>query len=257
MRLVCLHALSRDRHDFDPFLGRVADLDPVALDALGHGDAPRGPDYRVVDYADHAERMLPDGPVLLYGHSLGGKVAVCLAGRHPGRFAGLVLEDPPLLSPLRPDEPSPFRRGFRGLWRLMTGRGKDYGEAEWIEATRSWPSGHGTASILDAMGEAAAVRRGRQIANLDPNVLRSPIEGTYFDGFDPMASIRAAECPVIIIAGEEGEGGALSEADVLVLAAEPNVSVVRAPGRGHYVREAEPALCEAAVRSLWAQCRPH
>ncbi|MEM6846760.1 MAG: alpha/beta hydrolase [Pseudomonadota bacterium] len=255
MRLVCLHALTRDRHDFDAFLPRVDDLDPLALDALGHGDAPRAERYRLVDYADYAQSLLPEGPLVLYGHSLGGQTAVCLAGREPGRFAGLVLEDPPLLSPLRLDEPSQFRRGFEGLRRIMTKRGKRYQEADWIAAVRSWPSGHGEATIEEAMGEAAAERRGRQIARLDVGVLTATLDGTYFLGFDPLAALAAAGCPVTIIVGEEQWGGAIGPSDLRVLAGEPGVSIVRAPEQGHYVREADPSLCETAVRDLVRSAR--
>src|SRR5260370_25069309 len=70
-----------------------------ALDLRGHGasDKPAA-GYRLQDYAADVLdilQQLPYHQVNLLGHSLGGLVALYLAGRAPARLARLVLEDPP------------------------------------------------------------------------------------------------------------------------------------------------------------------
>jgi pimeloyl-ACP methyl ester carboxylesterase len=66
-----------------------------ALDLPGHGDWP--PSERPLDLdmlVDGVAGRL-DGPGdLLVGHSLGGAVAVALAGRRPGAARAVALEDP-------------------------------------------------------------------------------------------------------------------------------------------------------------------
>jgi pimeloyl-ACP methyl ester carboxylesterase len=82
MKLLLLHGMG----------GAGALWEGVTREALrpdlpGHGTAPRLARYDFAAMADElAERLGPalvDGPVQLLGHSLGGALAVVLAGRHP------------------------------------------------------------------------------------------------------------------------------------------------------------------------------
>lgn len=67
-----------------------------ALDLPGHGDQPRSDRPLDLDILVDGVAGRLGGPVdLLVGHSLGGAVAVALAGRQPGAARALALEDPP------------------------------------------------------------------------------------------------------------------------------------------------------------------
>ncbi|HEV2893280.1 MAG TPA: alpha/beta fold hydrolase, partial [Actinomycetota bacterium] len=89
-----------------------------ALDLPGHGDwsrsaRPLGMDALVDGIAGRLR-----GPVdLLVGHSLGGAVAVALAGRHPRAARALVLEDPPTRS--REDHAATLAAGIEADARLV------------------------------------------------------------------------------------------------------------------------------------------
>jgi 3-oxoadipate enol-lactonase len=66
----------------------------VEVDAVSWMTEP-GP-WTVPDVADgtaHRIETRHDGPVVLVGHSTGGAIAACLAGRRPELVAGLVLVD--------------------------------------------------------------------------------------------------------------------------------------------------------------------
>ncbi|AKT52945.1 hypothetical protein ADJ73_16055 [Arsenicicoccus sp. oral taxon 190] len=62
----------------------------VAPDLPGHGDRA-GEDFTWEGALATVEAALPDGPVVLAGHSLGGYVAMAYAAAHPHRLDGLGL----------------------------------------------------------------------------------------------------------------------------------------------------------------------
>ena len=69
----------------------------VALDARGHGRSERlppdvSPDAHVADAVFALERLELD-PVVLVGHSLGGRTALLLAAQRPDLVRGLVVAD--------------------------------------------------------------------------------------------------------------------------------------------------------------------
>lgn len=69
-----------------------AGRDPVPIDLLGHGTAPRPHDpaaYALMER--HASDSMPAGPVDAIGFSLGARVLLTLATLDPGRFSRLVV----------------------------------------------------------------------------------------------------------------------------------------------------------------------
>lgn len=71
---------------------RLGDTAPDAPTLPGHGPAPWTPagDFAAIIDA-FAARVLPAEPVTLVGYSLGARVALSVAMRHPARVARLVL----------------------------------------------------------------------------------------------------------------------------------------------------------------------
>ncbi|HML01160.1 MAG TPA: alpha/beta hydrolase [Acidimicrobiales bacterium] len=130
-RVVALHGWGRTHADFARVFGPPSDpLDVLALDLPGFGATPPPAEpWGSADYAAALERLFdaPDGgtangtansaakgnavaspssvraPVVVVGHSFGGRVAVQLAATRPELVAGLVLTGVPLL-------PAPGRR---------------------------------------------------------------------------------------------------------------------------------------------------
>ena len=105
----------------------------VALDALGHGLSDRMTDDELagdgLDAAAGAIESLvtttiaelellaaASGPVVLYGHSMGGATASAIAGRRPDLLRAAVLEDPAW------QEPSASLWASRGAAWLATAR---------------------------------------------------------------------------------------------------------------------------------------
>jgi pimeloyl-ACP methyl ester carboxylesterase len=104
--VLALHGWRRDHHDFDQVLDG---LDAVALDLPGYGVAPEPPEpWSTLEYAEWVAPVLDElgnGPIVVVGHSFGGRVGVQLAaaaesatGRQ-GRTGALVLTGAPLAPP--------------------------------------------------------------------------------------------------------------------------------------------------------------
>lgn len=73
----------------------------VRYDRRGYGRSREvGPPWTVAanvdDLAALVEEVAPDGPVVLFGHSFGGNVALAYAAREPGRVRSVVVYETPL-----------------------------------------------------------------------------------------------------------------------------------------------------------------
>jgi 3-oxoadipate enol-lactonase len=96
MTVLLLHPLAMSGELWQP-LAEQLDDDVIAMDARGHGRSTwDGAPFTVEDLAeDVAEtiRANGDGPVAVAGMSMGGCVAIALAGTHPELVSRLVLAD--------------------------------------------------------------------------------------------------------------------------------------------------------------------
>ena len=117
-RVLALHGWGRSHADFD----RVLDgLDAIALDLPGFGSTP-APDtgWSTAEYAAALHPVLDemDRPVVVLGHSFGGRVAVHLAQQRRSAVAGLVLTGVPLVRQPSSGKPPFGMRLGRRLHRL-------------------------------------------------------------------------------------------------------------------------------------------
>jgi pimeloyl-ACP methyl ester carboxylesterase len=72
----------------------VDDHRVLLVDLPDHGRSPRSERFDYIAYADQvADLLAPDEPVALVGHSMGGKVAMLVALRHPELVERLVVVD--------------------------------------------------------------------------------------------------------------------------------------------------------------------
>lgn len=69
-----------------------AGRDVLALDLMGHGNAPKPHEPEAYDQLEqHVLDQLPDGPVDAIGFSLGSRTILAIAARHPERFRKIVV----------------------------------------------------------------------------------------------------------------------------------------------------------------------
>lgn len=87
---VLLHGFTGRASSFDAMLDAYTGSAPVSVfDLPGHGDTPLFPP---LDKAiDDIHRRFPSTPVRLFGYSMGGRLALSIALRHPQSVALLVI----------------------------------------------------------------------------------------------------------------------------------------------------------------------
>lgn len=96
-RVVALHGWGRSHKDFTASLDG---LNAISIDLPGFGASPPPPHKGGASlYADLLSPVLEEckTPVILVGHSFGGRVAVHLAEQRPALIGGMVLTGVPLL----------------------------------------------------------------------------------------------------------------------------------------------------------------
>ncbi len=98
--LLLLHGFGNEAHIWDDFAPAVAPYyRTLALDHRGHGEsgwAASVGGYELELFVRDLELLVESlglERMVLVAHSLGGRVAMLFAGRHPDRMAGLVLVD--------------------------------------------------------------------------------------------------------------------------------------------------------------------
>ena len=172
-RVVALHGWARSGADFVPVL---AGLDAAAIHLPGFGPtaAPNAV-WGTTDYAELvAEAIEPFAPVVVVGHSFGGRVAVRLAAKHPELVSGLVLTGAPLVRATPPSKPT------------LT-----YRIAKW-------------ANRVGILSDAAMESRRRSAGSADYNaaqgIMRDIMVKTVNENYDD--DLAAVTCPTWLVWGE-------------------------------------------------------
>ncbi|MGH7442382.1 MAG: alpha/beta fold hydrolase [bacterium] len=95
--LACLHGFMGSGDNLWPLADHLKNSHRCLLmDLRGHGRSPHGQPYTLEGMADDVYETLQDagiGPTAVLGHSLGGKVALALALRHPDMVERLIIAD--------------------------------------------------------------------------------------------------------------------------------------------------------------------
>lgn len=140
-RVIALHGWGRSGADFARIL---ADQDGLAIHLPGFGPAPPPPQaWSSADYAEVIAQALEGrGPVVVVGHSFGGRIAVRLAAAHPQLVSHLVLTGVPLTRVQAPSTPKPVFRLVRALRRaglvpesVMESARQKYGSLDYRQAS--------------------------------------------------------------------------------------------------------------------------
>ena len=195
-----LHGLAARWQAFGPLLPALSqDWRIVAPDFRGHGGSDHAPGtYRIAQLVDDVAAVLDalgTGPVVVYGHSLGGWVGLTLAARDPERVRALIVGDT-RDRPAR-DRPGPGRQlpGRRPDGAALAGAGR---------------AGHG------------------------PAVMEEFRAGTLADEFRPESVLPQVRCPVLLLQADPAEGGLMTDSDVaLGRRLLPDVAHVKFMGVGH------------------------
>ena len=221
-RVLALHGWRRTSADFDRVL---AGMSAVALDLPGFGASPEPPSaWGAADYAAAVAPVVRElgGPVVVLGHSFGGRVAVCLAAAEPDLVRALVLTGVPLIrrAPAGGGSAKPALKFRAARWLNRRGVLSD----ERMEALRRQ---HGSADYRAATG----VMR---------DVFVRVVNESYED------ELSKVQCPIELVWGDDDADAKLSVAES-ALAVVPSAKLTVLPGAGHLTPLTAPDQLRAAV----------
>lgn len=222
-KVLALHGWRRDNTDFDGMFGDR--LDGVALDLPGFGATP--PPDEPWGSREYAQAVLPvlaemAPPVVVVGHSFGGRVAVHLAQIAKGRVGGIVLTGTPLVRPSAAPRKPPLR--FRTAKRMAS-----------------------LHLISPGRLEAARIRHGSADYRAAEGVMRPILVKLLHEDYSEQ--LRSLRCPVELVWGDDDSEVPISGAEML-LRAIPDAHLTVYEGAGHLTPLTLPAELRAAVERL-------
>jgi pimeloyl-ACP methyl ester carboxylesterase len=220
--VLALHGWARTHRDFDAVLRPVEgpELASVAVDLPGFGATPPPTEpWGSAEYAACVEPVLEEmaRPVVVLGHSFGGRVAVHLAASRPDAVRALVLTGVPLLRLAPPRRPPLAYRAVRAAHRAGL-----VGEERMERARRR----HGSADYAAASG-----------------VMRQVHSRVVAEGYEEQ--LEALSCPVTLVWGDDDatvpiavaeaalerlRGGKCASAELVVLPHAGHLVPISAPG---------------------------
>jgi pimeloyl-ACP methyl ester carboxylesterase len=227
--VLALHGWARTHEDFRVALsGLGADrpaLDAIALDLPGFGASPPPPEaWGAAQYAEAISPILDDmaKPVVVVGHSFGGRVAIELAIAAKDRLRGLVLIGVPLV----PSKASAGRTktGYKVVRTLV--RAGILGEAQLERARQRYGS-----------------RDYREANGVMRSVLVRVLTEDYTD------ALRQIACPTELLWGaKDTVAPPWLARDALRMLKDGHLTEL--PGVDHFVPTAAPSAVYEAVKSL-------
>jgi pimeloyl-ACP methyl ester carboxylesterase len=226
-RVLALHGWARSHRDFDAVVSGDGDgpLPALALDLPGFGASPPPPvAWGAEAYAEQVARALDDmgSPVVVLGHSFGGRVALHLAVQRPDVVRALVLTGAPMLHPLHRHQRVAL--AYRVTRRLHTWR-----------------------LVSDEAMEAARQRYGSADYRAAQGIMREILVRAVNETDE--AQLDAVRCPVHLVWGGDDTAAPLEVAERAVTRLAQGDLAVHA-GVGHLT----PLLIPAALRATVVSC---
>ncbi|MFG2500920.1 alpha/beta fold hydrolase [Streptomyces sp. NPDC048441] len=168
---------------------------PLVLDIRGRGLSDSGGSYALEEYAEDVEAVVTglglDRPVL-FGHSMGARIAAVTAVRDKVALRGTVLGDPPMSGPGRGPYPTTLEAFLGQLAQARRGTDAD-------EVALAWPRWPRREQEL----------RARWLASCDKEAIAATHRGFETEDFfswwpsvpGPTTLLYGAESPVVTAAG--------------------------------------------------------
>ncbi|HEY7948876.1 MAG TPA: alpha/beta hydrolase [Acidimicrobiales bacterium] len=226
--VLVLHGWGRSHGDFSGVVGPTAPEGPLpscAPDLPGFGGSPAPPSaWGSAEYVAALLPLLEEGsgparPVVVVGHSLGGRLAVTLAATRPDLVRALVLTGAPV---------GPHREGSRrpaARYRLARAL-------------------HRRGLLSEARMERGRQRHGSADYRAAEGVMRAVLVRMVNERYDE--SLAAIRCPVELVWGDDDREVPVAVARSL-LAALPGATLSLCPGAGHLTPLSAPAALRSAV----------
>ncbi|HVO64169.1 MAG TPA: alpha/beta hydrolase [Terriglobales bacterium] len=247
--VVLLHGIGRRWRDFLPLLPAFENLQVFALDLRGHGKSGRTPNsYQSGDYSADVVAFLkqqPKSPAVIFGHSLGGIVAMRVAANVPELVRAIIVGDSVLSRTALAH--SMYQELFAGLLKIVSDGGSAVDmERRLAKLEIRVPGLPEPIPIGDLPGNDSDLQEWANcLQMLDPTAIQSTIEGRTFSDFDSDGVLSNIRCSVLILQANPELGGLMSDGAVERIKEHVHrVEVVRFRLLGHalHLQRAEPVI---------------
>lgn len=248
--IVFLHGIGRNWRDCLPLLPALGGWHVLALDLRGHGKSSRVRDgYRISDYASDVTAFLtnvPASPPVIFGHSLGGVIAMHIAAKHPDRVRAIIMGDSVLARDTLAH--SMYQELLHGLYRVAQQGGALHTMAERLaklEIPIPGLPGRFAIGELPGNNQASLLKWAECLQLLDPEAMRATVDGSTFQGFDPWTLLAKISCPILVLQATPDLGGLMSDKEVAkILLLQPRAQVARLQLLGHalHLQRAQPVI---------------
>ncbi|AHY47595.1 2-succinyl-6-hydroxy-2,4-cyclohexadiene-1-carboxylate synthase [Rubrobacter radiotolerans] len=234
--VLCLHGFLGSSRDWSDLIARLPDRRFVLPDLPGHGAAVglapeeytmEGAAQRILDALDGAGA----GRCLAVGYSMGGRLALYLALRHPERLAGVLLES---ASPgLRSEGERAARQRSDGA---LASRLEGGGAEDFAAFLREWHRQPLFASLADHAGLVERLVRERR--ENDPQELARSLRGMG-TGSQPSlwSELPDLRVPALAVVGERDEKFAGIAHEMSRRTGKVRVAVVREAGHNVHLEQ--------------------
>jgi len=234
--ILCIPGLTRNARDFGPLADRLGgEWRLIVVDLRGRGESGYAKDplsYVPLTYMQDVQALIETlrlPPVVAFGTSLGGLVAMLLSSTSPDLVAGALLND---IGPAIEDA---------GLARIGSYVGKAQSHPTWLHAARALAEaqraiypGYGLDQwIAYAKRLYKLTPGGRVVLDYDMKIAEPFRVFGRDDGFDMWSAFQSlAGKPVLLVRG--GHSDLLSEATVAEMARRvPGLEAITVAGVGH------------------------
>jgi len=249
--LVLLHGLGRRWQVFLPIIPALSMRWHIfAPDFRGHGKSSRIPrGYRGMEYAEDIIHFLRDrvpAQPIIFGHSLGGMVAMWAASHHPELVRALILGDNMIVAERIPHPM--YVALFSGLRDLVRKGGSVEQIATGIGRIELPVRGTNESVFIKNLpgnDEAYLLSWARCVSHADPDTYDMAVDRSALDGWDGETVLHGIRCPTLLLQGNRELGGLMSDSDVAlatrILRHHTHVKF-RALGHALFIQQPEPVL---------------
>ena len=208
---------------FGSILTELADWHIYAPDFRGHGKSgwvPNG--YRLQDYTGDIIALLREKvqtPAYLFGHSLGGIVALMVASQYPAGVRAVVVGDAPLSRETWREALMP---GLDRLaaWRDLCGGQKSISQIVELlkDSPVETPGRSKSVAMRVVMGEESPFYDwfATSLYQGDPDLLTAIIENfeATAAGYEMNIVLPAIRCPVLLLQADPDAGGLMTDIEI-------------------------------------------
>ncbi|PRY63268.1 pimeloyl-ACP methyl ester carboxylesterase [Knoellia remsis] len=250
-RIAFLHGLFGQGRNWSTIAKALAGPDGTGarctlVDLPDHGRSPWSEEFSYAGYAASVAatlRAVDEGPWIVVGHSLGGKVAMVLALTDPALVSRLVVVD---IAPKDYGDLDRFAGYIREMQSLPLGELRDRADAE----ARFEESDLGVkAFLLQNLRREGTSWRWQANVQLFADDAAQGEDSLIADWPLPPGSVAPFEGGVLWVAGSESRYIKEADADVM-RALFPHVRLLKVKGATHWVHSDAPAVVVEALRRV-------